>query len=109
MSAEPRYASESWRWVQGDEEDPGQVWHLVAGEGPLPGPRVILECGNIDAEDMDLIAQAPKLERSCRSLTAGREKLKIAIDMAIGLIDDGAPRLARRVLEKAGGEGELDA
>jgi hypothetical protein len=52
---EPRYVSESWRWVTSED---GLGNTLVAGPELLPLPRVILECGIIDAEDADLIATA---------------------------------------------------
>lgn len=51
----------TWRWVPGDDNDPAQTWHLVEGDGPLPGPRTVLTCGRVDAADQDLIAAVPRM------------------------------------------------
>lgn len=63
---EPRYASEEWRWV--DAEDGTHV--LLVGPESMPVPRVVLTCGDIDAEDMDGIRAAPKLYAAGEALMA---------------------------------------
>lgn len=47
--------AESWRWI-----DRGDGRHmLVEGKELLPVARVVLECGDVDAADQDLIVAAP--------------------------------------------------
>lgn len=62
--------SKPWRWVQGDDNDPAERWILVEGDGPLPGPRVVLECGQVDAADQDAILAARELIGACERLLA---------------------------------------
>lgn len=55
--------SRRWRWVDSPVRgNPDNVRNiLVVGDGLLPGPEVILECGNIDATYKDRIAAVPEL------------------------------------------------
>lgn len=105
---EPRYASESWRWVQGDDKDPAEAWLLVAGPGPLPGPRVILRCGNIDAEDMDGIGALPAMYRALNEVRSWIEE-DTMVDLD-DLSDDakGILETVRTALAAARGEGVSD-
>lgn len=119
--AEPRSANVEWRWVNepidGNPDNCRNVliettWvpaDPATGKGVAKVDRKILECGNIDAEDMDRIEVVPSLEVSCYSLAADCEELRIAIDLAIGLLDKGCTLDARRALTNTRGEGRPDA
>lgn len=80
---EPRYASEDWRWIRVPvDDDPDNCRHqLVAGEGPLPGPRMVLECGNIDAEDMDGIRALPAMWRALEDVRCWIEGAATMVDL----------------------------
>lgn len=100
---EPRYASEEWRWVTSED---GLRRELVAGPEPLPVPRVVLACGDIDAEDMDGIGLLPQMYRE---LVAAQEYLRQRD--AWGELGKGGCKLLqsiRAVLAAARGEGSTD-
>jgi hypothetical protein len=103
--------TKTWRWVQGDDNDPAERWLLVEGDGPLPGPRVILECGNIDAEDMARIAALPRLHAACRRLSDMWDKF-MDDESCVNPLDyplDVRTADVQAALDAARGEGEPDA
>lgn len=86
-----------WRWI--DDEDGTHT--LVEGEGPLPGPRVVLKCGNIDSEDQDRIAAAPDLYAACEQFI----KVFDSVDGPTEVEINEAAGMACAALAKAKGGG----
>lgn len=105
--SEPRYASEDWRWI--DEEDGHHV--LLAGRDLMPVPRIVLACGNIDAEDQDLIKAAPAMRRALDAILARYQELYEDMDVEYAAFFTAMWReveQCRAALAAVRGEGQPD-